>query len=90
MSPASAQSLRNVSIRDASTLGGQSGVEPSAAISSCSAANGKAAAEDVPRIRRDAAARAATTRAISATDFAGSGTKKMTSAITAASKAASA
>jgi hypothetical protein len=75
-------------MRDASALGGQSGGVPKAAISSCSAVYGKPPPgmsheydETLPPGR--------TTRAISATPFAGSGTKKITSAITAASNAAS-
>ena len=56
--PAPCQSAREVSMRDASRLGGQGGDAPSARISSCSACIRKAAAEDVPRIGRDAAARA--------------------------------
>ena len=76
-------------MRAASTLGGQSGVVASFAISSCNAAYGK----PPPRMSQEYAETlppGRTTRAISATDFAGSGTKKMTSAMTAASKLASA
>ena len=87
-SPAPVHSACIASAREASTLGGRGNVAPSARISACIEKSGN---PPPCMSHRYAAQRppGATTRAISATPLAGSGTKNSTSAITATSNASS-